>query len=213
MRAVVFVNGIVADYDGLARWVGPDDYLVCADGGVAHCLALGRQPHVVVGDMDSVEQATLRGLIGDSVDLERHPRGKDQTDLELALERALRDGAGEILILGGLGGRLDQTLANVLILAQRQWPVPIRLAEGDQIAEVLRGADSIELIGEPGGIVSLVPLSEEVTGITYTGLEYALSDATLSLGSTRGISNVIAESPATIRIASGLALVVQTLTQ
>ncbi|MEZ4581030.1 MAG: hypothetical protein R3A10_05170 [Caldilineaceae bacterium] len=65
--------------------------------------------------------------------MERHPTGKDQTDLELALERAIRDGAPDILLLGALGGRLDQTLANLLILAQRNWQARIRLAEGTRL--------------------------------------------------------------------------------
>jgi thiamine pyrophosphokinase len=210
-RAVVFVNGVVADHNALKQWVKPDDYLVCADGGVYHCLAIGRRPDVVVGDMDSVTAETLQELSDAGVELERYPRSKDQTDLELALERALRDGADSILLLGALGGRLDQTLANVLILTQREWPVPVAVAEGDQLASILRGGETLTLTGSPGSVVSLIPLSDEVTGITYDGLEYDLTDATLAMGSTRAVSNVVKQSPATVAIASGLALVVQTL--
>ena len=136
-------------------------------------------------------------------ELGRQPAGdEDRID-------SLRDGAGELLLLGALGGRLDQTLANLLILAQREWPVPVRIAEGGQSAQVLHGGQTLTLTGSTGSTVSLLPLSPKVTGITYTGLEYPLVDATLCLGSTRGISNVLAASPATIRIADGLALVVQ----
>lgn len=208
MRAVVFVNGVVDDYDALRRWLLPDDTLVCADGGTRHCLALGLTPDVVVGDLDSVGQDVVAELARLEVAVERHPTDKDQTDLELALERALRDGADEVLLLGALGGRLDQTLANLLILAQRPWPAPIRLAEGKQIAQVLRGGDSLTVDAPPGSTVSVVPLSALVTGITYHGLKYPLIDATLRLGSTRGISNEVAASPITVRIARGLLLVV-----
>ncbi len=211
MRAIVFVNGAVDDYDALSKWVEADDYLVCADGGVYHCLALDLQPDVVVGDMDSVEPETLQELAAQGVELERHPRSKDQTDLELALERALEDGADEVLLLGALGGRLDQTLANVLILAQRSWPVPVMVAEGDQLAQMLRGGESLALEGRAGDLVSLIPLSAEVTGITYDGLEYDLKDASLGLGSTRAVSNVVKQPPASVSIGSGLALIVQTL--
>ena len=211
MRAIVFVNGAVDDYDALSKWIEADDYLVCADGGVYHCLALDLQPDVVVGDMDSVEAETLQELAAQGVELERHPRSKDQTDLELALERALEDGADEVLLLGALGGRLDQTLANVLILAQRSWPVPVMVAEGDQLAQMLRGGESLALEGGAGDLVSLIPLSSEVTGITYDGLEYDLKDASLGLGSTRAVSNVVKQPPASVSIGSGLALIVQTL--
>ena len=211
MRTIIFVNGAVSDYGALARWVQAGDTIICADGGVTHCMALGYRPQVVVGDMDSVDPDTLHRLAADGVELERHPRHKDQTDLELALERALRDGADEVLILGALGGRLDQALANILILAQRPWPVPIAVAEGNQVASILHGGETVTLRGSRGSTVSLIPLSNEVTGVTYSGLEYDLTDATISLGSTRAVSNVVSESPATISISTGLALIVQTL--
>jgi thiamine pyrophosphokinase len=208
MRAVVFVNGEVQDYTALARWLRPGDHLIGADGGTRHILALNLMPDAVVGDLDSLEPATVTELIVQGVDVERYPVAKDQTDLELAIERGLRAGAEEILLLGALGGRLDQTLANLLILAQRQWPVPLRLAEGNQLAQVLRSGETLALQAAPGSTVSAIPLSAAVTGITYTGLEYPLDDATLTIGSTRGVSNVVAAAPATITIRDGVLLVV-----
>jgi thiamine pyrophosphokinase len=208
MRAVVFVNGEVHDYGALAGWLRPGDYLIGADGGTRHILALGLRPDAVVGDLDSLEAETVAELAAQGVEIDRFPVAKDQTDLELAIERGLAAGAGEVLLLGALGGRLDQTLANLLILAQRQWPARLRLAEGDQLAQVLRGGQCLTVHAGPGSTVSAIPLSPLVTGITYTGLEYPLVDATLTLGSTRGVSNVVASSPATIAIKEGVLLVV-----
>jgi thiamine pyrophosphokinase len=208
MRAVVFVNGEVRDYATLARWLRPGDHLIGADGGTRHILALALTPDAVVGDLDSLEAESIAELIDRGVDIERYPTAKDQTDLELAIERGLRAGAEEILLLGALGGRLDQTIANLLILAQRNWPVPLRLAEGNQLAQVLRSGGRLTLHAAPGSTVSAIPLSATVTGITYSGLEYPLHDATLPIGSTRGVSNAVASLPATISIKEGVLLVV-----
>jgi thiamine pyrophosphokinase len=209
MRAVIFANGVIADYTKVAARVRAADYLICADGGTRHCLALGRTPQVVVGDLDSLEPALAASLEAQGVQIERHAVAKAQTDLELAIERALRDGADEVVLLGALGGRLDQTLANLLILAQREWPVPISVIEANEIAWVIRGGETHMISGKPGSTISLIPLSPVVTGITYHGLEYPLIDHTLHFGSTRAISNVLVESPATVTIAAGLALLVQ----
>jgi thiamine pyrophosphokinase len=209
MRTIIFINGIISDYSSLNRWLQADDHLICADGGVRHCLAMGLQPAVIVGDLDSAPPEVVEDLVVQGVVIDRHPPAKDQTDLELAIERALQDGADEILLLGALGGRLDQTLSNLLILAQRDWPVPIRLAEENQLAQVLMPGKTISLDGQIGSTVSVVPLSPEVKGITFSGLAYPLENATLRLGSTRGISNEIASPPATVRVDEGKLLVIQ----
>jgi thiamine pyrophosphokinase len=211
MRAVIFVNGIVTDYTTLARWLCVDDFLIGANGGTLHCLALGRQPHVVVGDLDSLDPVLVAQLSAQGVQIERHSPIKDQTDLELALECAHRQAADEVLLLGALGGRLDQMLANVLILARQDWPFPILIGEGDQVAQVIHRGETLSVQAPIGSTLSVIPLSESVTGITYEGLEYSLIDATLPFGSTRGISNVVKSAPATIQIADGVLLVIQLL--
>ena len=209
MRAVVFVNGDIADYAALARWLRKEDYLIAADGGARHMEVLGLSPAVIVGDLDSIDSALLLRMQEEGADVEQHPAAKDATDLELAIARAVRDGATEILLLGAVGGRLDQTIANLLILAQKNYTVPLTIAEGDQLARVLRGRQSVSLSGPTGGYVSAVALSEEVTGVTYRGLEYPLKNATLRLGSTRGVSNTMVSSPAQVSIESGILLVIQ----
>lgn len=208
MRAVIFVNGLIEDLATLAQFVQDDDYLIGADGGTLHALNIDRMPHVVVGDMDSISPLIQRELSDHKVQFEEYQPEKNETDLELAVERAIADGATEIVLVGALGGRLDQTLANLLLLAQREWPIPISVSDGNQHAQIVRAGNPLEVCGQVGMTVSAIPLSERVTGITYHGLKYPLTDATLSLGSTRGISNELQESPATISIGSGLLLIV-----
>ena len=209
MRVVVFVNGEISDYGATARWLHRDDYRIAADGGARHMEALGLSPDVIVGDLDSIDEGLLARLRAEGATVEKHPVAKAATDLELAIARAVNDGATEILLIGALGGRLDQTLANLLIMAQRNWNVPLAVAEGDQLARLLRGPENLTLTGPAGCFVSAVALSEEVTGVTYRGLEYPLVDATLRLGSTRGVSNTLTSSPARISIETGILLVIQ----
>ena len=209
MRALLFVNGEITDYSALSRWLRPDDYRIAVDGGARHLEALGLQPAVVVGDLDSIDPVHLAQLRKQGVGVEQHPAAKNATDLELAIERALRDGATELILLGAVGGRLDQTVANLMTLAQRSRPVPLAIAEGDQLARVLRGPQSLSMEGPTGGYVSAVAISEEVTGVTYRGLEYPLENATLYLGSTLGVRNTLASSPAHISIETGTLLVIQ----
>ena len=185
-----------------------DDYWVAADGGTLHCLALGRQPDVVVGDLDSLDTALVEQLAASGTKIERHSVAKNQTDLELAIERAIHDGAKEIWLIAATGGRLDQTLANLLILAQREWTVQLKVFSHGQIAQVLRSGERLELYDRVGATLSILPLTPQVTGISYQGMAYPLENATLQLGSTRGISNEIVASPASVEIQAGVLLVV-----
>ena len=211
MRAVVFINGTIDDYSAFTRWIQAADYFVAADGGAHHALALGCRLDAIVGDLDSLEPALVERLVGSGVEVLRYPVTKDQTDLELAIEFALQQGVEEVLLLGAVGGRLDQTLANLLLLAQRAWPVQLTVVERNQVAQLLHPGQTLLLQACPGDTVSVLPLSDTVTGITYTGLRYPLTNATLHLGSTRGISNEVATTPATVTIATGRLLIIQTL--
>jgi thiamine pyrophosphokinase len=211
MRAIIFVNGLISDPAALRRWVQAGDDLIAADGGAHHALAMGLRPRVVVGDLDSLRPELVRELAAQGVELERYPTAKDKTDLELAIERAIRDGAQEIYLLGALGGRLDQSLANVLLMAQKDWPAAIHLVDASEIATVIHDGEQMTLQAGAGSTVSLLPLSAKVTGITYTGMLYPLNDATIALGSTRGISNEVVNFPATVAIGTGIALIIQTL--
>lgn len=211
MRAVIFVNGVIPDPAVVRRWVREGDDLIAADGGAHHAVAMGLRPRVIVGDLDSVDPTLAAELAAQGTELEKFPVAKNKTDLELAIERAIQDGAKEIILLGALGGRLDQSIANVLLMAQQDWPATIHLVDANEIATVIHAGESMTLEAASGSTVSLLPLSAEVTGITYTGMLYPLDNATIPLGSTRGVSNEVISHPATVYIRSGIALVIQTL--
>lgn len=211
MRAVIFVNGVIPEPATVQRWVQPGDDVIAADGGAHHAVAMGLLPRVVVGDLDSISADLIDQLKRQGVEFEKYPPAKNKTDLELAIERAIRDGAQEIVLLGALGGRLDQSLANVLLMAQQDWPATIHLVDATEIATVIHGGESMTFEATPGSTVSLLPLSAEVTGITYTGMLYPLDNATIALGSTRGVSNEVSSHPATVSIKTGIALMIQTI--
>jgi thiamine pyrophosphokinase len=181
-------------------------YVVAADGGAATVLAFGFQPDVVVGDLDSIDAAVLADLRRRGVPIETHPRDKDATDGQLAIERALQFAPASVWLLGFLGGpRLDQALAHVLYLVRLGTPA-LMLDERNECTLVLPGTDHLWLT-EPGEVVSLIPLAGDVTGIRTHGLRWPLQDERLLLGSTRGVSNEPNAIEARVSIERGMLLV------
>lgn len=208
MRALIFINGIIPDLDVVRAEVRADDLLIAADGGARYVLALDRMPHLLVGDLDSVEPDEVTQMESAGVTILRSSPHKDETDLELAIDAAIEAGADEVMLVGATGGRLDQTLANLLILAQRDWGATLQILDGEQRALLICAPATQEIAGEPGALVSAIPLSARVTGITYAGLAYPLTNHTLTLGSTRGVSNELATPVARVEVASGLLLLI-----
>ena len=201
MRAVIFANG------QLTRPIllQPDDLVIAADGGTHHCLGLGIRPQVVIGDLDSVREDELEALSASGTEIITYPERKDFTDLELALLEAQKRGADRVLILAALGKRWDQSLANLLLPVT--FPgLKISLLDDQQEIHFIRPGKTLEVNGRPGDTVSLIPLSGDASGITTHGLEYPLYQEMLQFGSTRGISNVMLGSQASVKLGAGLLL-------
>jgi thiamine pyrophosphokinase len=207
MRAIIIANGQIHDGDFYRSLVTPTDLVICADGGASNALALGLQPQVVIGDLDSLDSDLQAQLEANGCQVLVHPARKDETDLELALYYVIERGVDEILILGALGGRIDQTLANILLLALPELRyVKAKILGGRQ--EVSLISDEAIIEGLVGDTLSLLPLTEQVTGIYTEGLEYPLKNDTLCLGPARGVSNTLTAPQARVRIGQGLLLAV-----
>jgi thiamine pyrophosphokinase len=209
MRAIIFANGPVPE-GSLGRYpLTRKDWLIAADGGVRNCLDQGFEPGVVIGDLDSLSPEQEMEMRARGVEFVTHPARKDFTDLELAIRHAVEGGAMEIFILGALGARWDQSLANVLLPAMAPWAkVEIRLLHGDQELTVVHGGSRLDLAGAPGDIVSLLPLRGDVGEVVSQGLEYPLVEDTLHFGATRGVSNRMLGEEAWIRVGTGRLLCV-----
>ncbi|MBN1977100.1 MAG: thiamine diphosphokinase [Anaerolineae bacterium] len=209
MRAIIFANGELPGPQGIKKLLHSGDRdgvaIIAADGGTHRALAAGVTPDVVIGDLDSLSPETQARVEAAGAQIVRFSPRKDETDLELALLYAARGGATEITILGALGGRLDQTLANVLLLALPELKgIDARIVEGAQEAFLIHGKATID--GAPGDTVSLIPLGGDVEGVTTDGLEWPLDEDALRFGLARGVSNVLITKQARVRVRQGMLL-------
>ena len=208
MRAVVVSHGEVEPGD-LAH-LGDADLVIAADGGTVHLEKWGIMPKLVVGDLDSLPPGARERIAAAGGSIEVHPREKDRSDTEIALDRAIGAGATEVVIVGALGGpRIDHAMANTLLLGRASLAVPVRLVRGPMTIRLLRGGLRLELGGATGEIVTLLAIGGDATGVTTGGLRYPLGNETLALGSSRGVSNEIAAAPAWVSCASGALLVIE----
>ncbi len=208
MKCTIIASGDFKPDRKMIDQIRSSKHVVCADGGARHLKALDILPDVIIGDFDSILPEDRRYFEEKRVKLVEYPRQKNHTDSELCINWALEKKVTDVTVLGGIGTRMDHSLANIFMLktlAENQIGAHILTARSSMHAIF----DQIVLDGVPGNLLSLVPLTETVTGITLKGLAYPLTNASITMGSSLGVSNVFDTNQAVVSIQTGILLVIQ----
>ncbi len=183
-RCVIFAAADIADYSDIKRRLRPGDFIICADAGLKHAEALGVRPDLIVGDMDSFTRE-----VPENVECITTSAEKDETDTLLAVQQALGRGFLDIFIFGGLGGRLDHTLANisVLLYAAERGGNAVLADESCEVRMLKPGRYYFE--GEKGKYFSLFAYLAPVKGLNIRGAKYELDRAEIDCSFPVGASN------------------------
>jgi thiamine pyrophosphokinase len=204
LTVLVLAGGDPVD-ERLRQLLPPYSTVVAADSGLEQAARLDVEVDLVVGDFDSVDPDLLAATERAGAAVERHPAAKDHTDLELALLVAQRLGATRVVVAGGWGGRIDHELANLLLLGSPEY-ASLHLEAIGPGGRIVAVHDRVELTGSPGDIVTLLAVGRPAHGVRTDGLLYPLRDETLEPGSTRGVSNELVETHATVEVDAGVLL-------
>ena len=203
----IYAHGHLEWDPDAAHWYAAADVRLAADGGAWALLRRGLRPDVAVGDWDSLGPAGLAQLRAAGVALHTFPPDKDATDLELALRYAAEHGATEMHVFGALGGRWDQSAANLLLLAHPAWrDRRVVLHHRGQRLWLIRSQDDI--VGAVGDTLSLIPLGGPAQGVTLEGVAYPLQDGALPWATTLGVSNRFTAPRVRVQVRAGLLLAV-----
>ncbi len=210
MHVVIFAGGTLQPGKAVDAAIAQADRIIAADSGAAAALSYGRIPATVVGDFDSLDISLQQQLRQQGSQFIQAAVEKNETDTELAVQVAIEQGATAITLLGALGGvRFDHTVANILLLAAVE-TVPIRIIDGPSTCWLLRGPGHTTISGHNGDLLSLLPLTNEATGIRTCNLYYPLYGETLYFGKPRGVSNVLTQEHAEVSLEKGLLLIIHT---
>lgn len=185
------------------------DLILCADSGLFLALQSGLIPHAVIGDMDSLAEAGYnRSDLPEGILWIQAPVHKDLTDTGLCMEYALLQGCDELIVIGGVGGRLDHTLANLqnMVGFSRRGLKISLLDENTRVFIITDDTKTVE--ASTGFSLSVLSWSEKSVGVTLSGVAYPLHDATLTSDFPLGVSNEIIDAFATITVAKGTLIVI-----
>jgi thiamine pyrophosphokinase len=189
------LKGLIPEREG--------DFVVCADGGYAIALREGLKPDLLIGDLDSLAP----GEKAECETLRLRPE-KDDTDTMACVKYALEHNFGEIVILGGIGGRLDQSFANLQTLEYcLNRGVRATLMDGRNQAFLIRN-ETIELEAQQGYKFSVFAWSNRAEGVSEENAKYHLDHYSMDSSNSIGVSNEFLQKPARISVENGILLIV-----
>lgn len=207
VKAVLLLGGAPPPASARAECAGA--LVIAVDGGAALAAEWGVRPDEIVGDMDSIPPDLLARYEQEGVKVQRHPRMKDETDARLALDRALKAGADEIVFLGATGRRLDHTVANLQLIRSAAMHGPlVRALEADARLVAVTSERPFGETLPKGAVLSVLSLTDRTEGVLLQGLTFPLRDATLVATEPLGISNSAQGGPVKVSCRKGVLLVV-----
>lgn len=207
MRGIIFAGGEAPSADFIKSLVKKDDYIICLDSGLEYADMAGVTPSVILGDFDSVSEATLEKYRAKNITVNTFPADKDFTDMELGISEAVRAGVDELILIGALGGRIDHALGNIDNMLQAL-NAGIKTAIYDERQHIFLLNSGRSFHYKKGTVVSLIPFSGIVEGVSTQNLTYPLKNEALIKGYSRGVSNTFTEDTAVIDFKSGILQVV-----
>ncbi|WKY42983.1 thiamine diphosphokinase [Eubacteriaceae bacterium ES2] len=208
MRVIIFSNGEYHDPEFYRRKLMENhgSIVIGADGGANFLKNIDVCPDYLVGDMDSISAEVLR-YYEQKVTIERYPVVKDQTDTEIAIEKAIDLGADEVIIYGGTGDRIDHSLGNIYLLS-RLLEKGIRGCIVNEKQEIYMIDDEIKFSYPIQTVISLLPVDGLAQAIYIDGFLYPVENGKMTIFEPYGISNMTNAEEQSIRVGSGKLLVI-----
>jgi len=206
-HTLIFIGGD-PPHPNVRQHLPTDAFVIAADSGYAHSIAMGFVPNELVGDMDSISAVDLTDAHDSNVLITEYPTDKDLTDTEIAIASALARQSTHITVVSGGGDRFDHVLGMVHSLASCAGTVDTTLFIGTARVSYVSYTKEFQLDTQPGDIVSLIPLGGDNT-VTTTGLQWELDHDTLQSFASRGVSNIATSESVSISVTDGLLAVIQ----
>ncbi|NCC87284.1 MAG: thiamine diphosphokinase [Clostridia bacterium] len=197
---VCYIVG-AGSFDNTPFDVKKDDFVIAADGGYEYLKKLNIKANILLGDFDSLSE------IPNHPNIIKHPKQKDDTDMILAVETGLELGYKYFVIYGGLGGRLDHTIANIQTITyiSRQGATAYLVGEGLVITAITNG--KIEFDSSKSGGISIFCSGSDAKGVYLKNLKYELNDAILTSNYPLGVSNEFIGKDSIVSVDSGTLVV------
>ena len=206
-HTLIFIGGD-PPHPNVRQYLPADAFVIAADSGYAHAIAMGFMPNELVGDMDSITAIDLTDARDSNILISQYPADKDLTDTEIAIASAIARKSSNITVVSGGGDRFDHVLAMMHSLASSALTVDTNLFLGTARVSYATYTKEFRINTQPGNTISLIPLGGAAT-VTTTGLQWELNNDTLQSFASRGVSNIATGETVSISVTDGSLVVIE----
>jgi thiamine pyrophosphokinase len=206
-HTLIFIGGD-PPHPNVRQHLPTDAFVIAADSGYAHAIAMGFTPHELVGDMDSITAVDLSDARESNILISQFPADKDLTDTEIAITSALARQSTHITVVSGGGDRFDHVLGMVHSLASTARTIYTTLLIGTARVSYVSYTKEFRLDTQAGTVVSLLPIGGDAT-VTTNGLQWELDNDTLQSFASRGVSNIATSTSVSISVTDGSLAVIE----
>ena len=207
MKGLIVLNGKIEDLIRLREIGIRSDFILSADGGTDYCFKAGLIPNVVIGDLDSISEESLKKIKEENIPIVKFPTKKDKTDSELSIDYLVEMGIMDITLVGAIGSRMDHTLANIFLL-NKMIEKGIKMKIIDNYNIIYLVDDELIIPNSEGSFVSIIPVDSSGIVVSLKGFEYELDKVKIEFSSTHGISNRVTELEGYIKVHKGKCYVI-----
>lgn len=205
-RCVIVGASYGSDLNYMKNNINPDDYIISADAGLEKLIKIGILPNLIVGDFDSYKENLPK-----DIETLKFPICKDDTDMLCAVKEGIKRGCNSFVLFGGIGGRLDHTIANLCVLEYLSDRGYNNLLLDEKNRAFIMGMGERVIQGSKDEYVSVFPFGMSSCNVSYEGLKYKLDKeilySNISSG-PMGVSNSFLDDKAKIIVNDGKALVI-----
>jgi thiamine pyrophosphokinase len=198
-EVVILANGRFPESDMALGYLHSADQIICCDGAAQALLDHGKDPSLIIGDLDSID-SDLKARFSDRL---VEVTEQETNDLTKAIEWAISNGIERAVILGADGNRIDHTIANAALIAEHCGRIELMMVTNDGFLLPVTGSTTFP--GRPGQQVSIFSLTQ-ATHYSSKGLKYPLHRTLLSTLWSGSLNEVQSDS-FTLEFDVGLALV------
>lgn len=202
MMVSIFLSGAFCSDDPSLNMARKSDFVIGADGGWHHLQAAQITPQIITGDFDSSDPTSIPTHI-----LQKPNKSQDSSDFEKALS-LLPEGTQAVHIFGGLGGRHDHFLNNLLIAANLPPSLDVIFHSKHETWRRATKDCALQFTCEKNQTISLLPFTKATVSATK-GLKWNLTDTAMGIGQQLGLSNVTTGNTAEVHLSSGILFVAQ----